>query len=665
MNYVILYVDYDVGRGICQHQNREKRDKRKILFVSRVEALCPIALYSPNGFRYQDRRMSRNSPIGLQQFSRLIASELNQYIKANPQVSLRELAKQVGVSSTTISRWRSGQTNVASDYQQRLLDALGISLDALARKLNRDSITPDQLPQIKARGAVRPKAGRGRAESAGSRRKFVVFVSSVVSEFPSLREELWESIYKAGHIPVVLEKYPAIPGDMRQFIADEIADSDVFVFILGWEYGDSPDGESPAEIDEALDQAISLKIPIIFLEAMYQQPRESQPLAPEATLIESRYHRLRARAETHAKRTIRFHPPEKGEAGRYGELKQDFTNALRDLTASLSRGGWVRGEWYDRQSEEVSLTRAVSENPFFVRFLERLNSFQLLSTRTMSSRDQKEIMARYFWDIFLSRLFVCDINRLFFESGSTIAYLSYEFLTRMARPWVREQIAKKEFAIDTNNILTYLDFVLAKPDADPVKCRLNPPGPADLRYGATFGRLTSLLEMWPPTSPRDLSADAAEAVASMSRTLGCDANTLILMTASGLDNSTDGFKGPHVGSYYNKLFRRLLLTNDSPTVLLLEEAKVFKKFPTGECFPVCDAAGSATWEAIRHETPLAIMTCATKARIEDRTRKLDELGFSIQTTGSPSGGVGISRDTNLQCILAANRRFADRFELPE
>ena len=49
-------------------------------------------------------------------------------------------------------------------------------------------------------------------------RKFVVFVSSVTSEFGRLRQQLWESIYKAGHIPVVLEKYAGASADVRDHI---------------------------------------------------------------------------------------------------------------------------------------------------------------------------------------------------------------------------------------------------------------------------------------------------------------------------------------------------------------------------------------------------------------------------------------------------------------
>ena len=76
---------------------------------------------------------------------------------------------------------------------------------------------------------------------------------------------------------------------------------------------------------------------------------------------------------------------------------------------------------------------------------------------------------------FMPRLPECDVKRLFFESGSTIGYLSYEFLRRMKRPWVRQWIANNDISIHTNNILTYLDFVLADPYADPVECHLRPP----------------------------------------------------------------------------------------------------------------------------------------------------------------------------------------------
>ncbi len=275
-------------------------------------------------------------------------------------------------------------------------------------------------------------------------RKFVVFVSSVTTEFSNLREKLWESIYKAGHIPVVLEKYSAALADVREFIANEVADSDIFVFILGREYGRGFQPDQASFIDAELQQAVRLQIPIIFLKADYTTAHET-PLSPEQQKIEELYHSLLEKAQKHATRIITFSPAKEINA-EFGDLRQNFTNALHDLAGSLRTGGWVPASWFERMSEQISLGSTVSQNPFFERFVRRLDSFQILSRRTVTFGDQKEMIANFFWDTMLPRLPVSGVRRLFFESGSTIAYLSYEFVQRTKKPWVRHGSTKRSWS---------------------------------------------------------------------------------------------------------------------------------------------------------------------------------------------------------------------------
>ncbi len=230
----------------------------------------------------------------------------------------------------------------------------------------------------------------------------------------------------------------------------------------------------------------------------------------------------------------------------------------------------------------------------------------------------------------------------------------------MGPAWIDET----ELVVNTNNILTYLDFVLADPYADPIDCRLWPPAPADTYYGATFGRLTSLIELWPPAEPRELAKDAAKALNDMADALEFGDDTLILMTASGLDNSTAGFQGPHVGSYYNMLIKKFLLSKDVPTALVLEDAKVFKSFHKGKCFGVCDGGGPDNWESICKTKPLAIVTCASKENAEQRQADLRDLTFEFQHIEPlPSMPDDVDASGDFFCILAANQQFAERFEL--
>ena len=352
-----------------------------------------------------------------------------------------------------------------------------------------------------------------------------------------------------------------------------------------------------------------------------------------------------------------------------GEPPNNFAFTLQTIASSLETGGWIPARWYEEKEKQITLGETVSQNPFFLRFVQRLDSFHTLSKRTIVAQDEKEAIAEFFWDVFLPRLPLFKIDRLFFESGSTIAYLSYEFQKRTRRRWVRKWLDEAQFEIKTNNILTYLDFILADPYADPVECTLCPPAPADTYYGATFGELTSGVEMWPPSEPRRLRADAKSATKKMLASLDFKPeSTLILMTASGLDDKTQGFHGPHVGSYYNMLFKRLLITSGVPAVVVLEQGKVSKPFLNGRCFPVCDDDGGTSWAAICRDKPLAIATCASTESVRELGKKLRELGFHEQIAGEPIERSGTSSAESrgkggLSCIVAANSHFSERFKL--
>src|SRR5262249_37605890 len=78
-----------------------------------------------------------------------VARQLNSYLKDRPRGTLQRLAETVGVSLASINRWRNQKTNVATEHLHTLLEALGVSLDDLAKELGVREVVP---PEIRARG---------------------------------------------------------------------------------------------------------------------------------------------------------------------------------------------------------------------------------------------------------------------------------------------------------------------------------------------------------------------------------------------------------------------------------------------------------------------------------------------------------------------------------
>lgn len=181
-----------------------------------------------------------------------------------------------------------------------------------------------------------------------------------------------------------------------------------------------------------------------------------------------------------------------------------------------------------------------------------------------------------------------------------------------------------EWKIRTNNILTYLDFVLSVP----VRTKLVPYGPPEKKYGATFGEITELSEAAPPTKNEPLTREEEDVVTTMADVLKSGGErVLLLAAASGIELSEDsGFRGPHIGSYYNKLFKRAILTTGLPVVLFVDESKVPAEFLVGKCHAVCGP--DMEFEDVCKSVPLAFCVgCASREGRDAVIGQLKPLGF--------------------------------------
>jgi hypothetical protein len=219
---------------------------------------------------------------------------------------------------------------------------------------------------------------------------------------------------------------------------------------------------------------------------------------------------------------------------------------------------------------------------------------------------------------------------LFFESGSSIAYASHEFIEQVKKQtWFTQTGMHRRLAVRTNNILTYVDFLIRDPSWQPMDVRVMPSGPFSDDYGGTYGVLDSVYRQSAPTRsdpvrkrlPADTQAIVNQVVTELSEELTDDG--LVLMTASGLDtrpeSSDSPYPGPHVGSYPNMLLKRCLLSLPCPKVIFLHPEKWGFEFLWSNCHAVCDA--SFPWEAARSTSPLAI---ALATDTQDRQHAIAE-----------------------------------------
>lgn len=98
-----------------------------------------------------------------------------------------------------------------------------------------------------------------------SRRKLQVFVSSTFTDLQRQRQAAVEAILQAGHIPAGMELFGADDKAQMEVIRGWIADSDVFLILLGGRYGtvDTESGKSYTHLE--YEHALALRKPVLAM----------------------------------------------------------------------------------------------------------------------------------------------------------------------------------------------------------------------------------------------------------------------------------------------------------------------------------------------------------------------------------------------------------------
>jgi hypothetical protein len=245
--------------------------------------------------------------------------------------------------------------------------------------------------------------------------------------------------------------------------------------------------------------------------------------------------------------------------------------------------GWIRAS-----SKEASTLRQIRANRFLERELDRLREFSRPGERIVYDRISKKTLALEFWEVMQTRIRRYGYQNLFFESGSTLVYVSDQF----ERFVLGNSEDMKFWHIWTNNVITLLQFLLYT-EVDVSRFPPSAPDPKD-KYYAILPRNWGGIYEKPPQKPRSLrnskkSLSETKAVADMRQELRkFGEKALILATASGwdLNHKRRHFHGPHVGTHPNFLFKRALFTTGQPVVIFLNAEKLGDPFKAGICYPI-------------------------------------------------------------------------------
>ncbi len=420
-------------------------------------------------------------------------------------------------------------------------------------------------------------------------RRFEVFIGSPFHGLKEVREALRDAILRAGHFPCGTELWAASPDPTLDVILSYLDQCDIHVLVLGATYGSLvPKEQSPEAAKKKLsfteweyEESLKARRPVIaFLLNSDEVKRERKKRKLIAKEPRGAYTKFRNRVE--AARIVVYFSLEVCGAMK---LERDCVLALHTFRYGRAARELLNHGWIRASSSEGKNLSAIRDSPILQGVIERISKFDVLARRMNEQPIAKRTMARHFWAHMQRRVRDwCQANscdqeakmderpmQIFFESGSTIVYLAKRFEEYiLGGAGIHEN-----WRVRTNNILSLLQFDLFTPN-DARSFPDGKPDPED-KYGAIFPASWGVLERPPHCTPTSVSGSEQLAIKTASKSLNDDGKprTFIFAAASGWDvnSQNEEFRGPHVGSYKNKLFKRVLLESSNPAVIFIDAIK--------------------------------------------------------------------------------------------
>lgn len=469
------------------------------------------------------------------------------------------------------------------------------------------------------------------------------FLSSTTKDLSQIRDSLATDIRTAGHIPLGMEWWPAMDMLSLEAINEAIGACDVYVGIVGGRYGSTLQDPNDSNAIISYTQyefrlAVELKKYILIFvmeESDYKVYRNKQLDNDPDRRFDQELNNFRQevqRDDLFGTRLVRFFPfdPETNPdfSKTTGSITRDILGGLYQLETRLAGKGLVPSD------SELLASGHMRSNPILMDILATFQKYELISSRCGENKPLKEGMARYFWDHFFAALRQNHVDRIFFESGSSVLYVAHELWKRLLSDedyynFKEDCLIRSNIA--TNNILIYLDFVLNSN----IRIDLWPHGKPDDRYGATFGAIPRLPKPNAGDPPPDLEMQAKiiNRMIKEFRSRGQEfddshVKEILLLGVSGVyfgDRHPNA--GLHVGDYVNTVFKRMLFKIEYPIICFIDESKLSIEFNPNRYY-MCGE--DMLWKDIVDKTPIAFCI-GTSSEIQRKKtyRLLESSGFNF------------------------------------
>lgn len=495
--------------------------------------------------------------------------------------------------------------------------------------------------------------------------KLEFFIGATRRDLSDVSKELIDAVLEAKHIPSGMELWPAGVDPLLDDVAKHLEQCDVHIIILGARYGQYIADKKISFTEWEYNQSFGKRPILAFLLKEDEFEKERKKVISEDPSEKKKEEALiRFRNKLRKACFCKFFSITEAGIAELGRLCINSIHQLINEKRLDENAGWIRAS-----SPEVSTLRQITENKFLERELKRMREFSIVGKRVTIDKVSKETQARVFWETMSGPIRRYGYKNLFFESGSTLAYVSEHFENFV----LKNDTEVGSWCVWTNNVLTLLQLLLYT-DVDIRRFPPSAPDPED-KYGAIFPCDWSLLHEKCPLEPRSLHQNEVEAVDKMKNNLReFGEKTLFLATTSGwdLDHKLNNFRGPHVGSHSNMLFKRSLFTTERPVVIFLNAEKLGDPFEIGKCYSVFGP--DLPLEKVLEDYPLALcvgydqkMQSSTRRVLEEAVRKkrndpsnikeiLNNLHFNIIYAEPAEPAKPVS---DVGTIIAGNTRFQE------
>ena len=472
--------------------------------------------------------------------------------------------------------------------------------------------------------------------------KLEFFIGSTKHDLSAVREKLIIAVLEAKQVPSGMELWASGSEPLLTDIADHLQQCDAHIIIVGARYGAIIEGEEISYTEWEFNQSNGKRPILAFLLEDVEFKKERKKVIKEDPSEGDKEEALiNFRKVLTKNRFCRDFSNTTAGIEKLGRLCTNSINELINTKRIGENAGWMK-----TSSNEASILREIRGNKFLGRELERLREFSTSGERVNYDKVSKEKQAEIFWETMKGRIRRHGFMNLFFESGSTLAYVSDQFENLVLKNGGKVE----SWRIWTNNVLTLFQLLLYT-DVDIKRFPECAPDPKE-KDGAIFPSEWSKNEETFPLSPRGLFPEETQAVNKLrDALLKFSDKTLLLATSSGWDfeNEVRDFRGPHVGSHPNMLFKRALFTSGQPVVIFLTAEKLGDPFESGKCFPIFGPDKPLS-QALK-EFPLAICV-GFDADIKSPTRRKLDLDIRKERN-NPNTINNMLKDINLNVIYTS------------